>query len=477
MCKNTIKVISFILIVIFCSGFFIKAFHFKYGDGIYPLDVFYKQKEDSIDVMCFGSSHIFENVNTGVLWDEYGIASFNLCGSVQPLWNTYYYMKEALKTQTPKVMIVDVYRALEDREYADQSRIIKNNYGLKFSGDKINSIKVSAPKEEWVDYFLEYPTYHSRYNELTREDFVGSLGLKDFENWKGFGLNTMTTPFTAPENISTSEIGSISPKTEEYLQKIIDLSKEKSVPLLLIKTPYYTNIDDEKIYNRVQEIADSKDIPFIDFNMIYEQIGLNFSTDFADGDHLNHKGNVKFSDYLGKYLKGNYNIPDRRNDEAYVSYDIIAQNVRQRLYNQKLVETNDIGTYIDLTQNHGYLVVFSVVGEFRNSQNYADVKEKLLEIGINIDEAESDAVWIKENNEIIYNSVNQQNFIWHRDLGDDNRLMVKKDIVFQVNFNNATFSSVENGLNIMVYDKVSGELVESIGFENISDMIQYIKKS
>lgn len=139
----------FILLVIQ----FHKIFSFKYGDGIYGLTTFYKQDENSIDLLCFGSSHIFENVNTGILWNEYGIAAFDLCGSIQPLWNTYYYMKEALKTQAPKIMILDLYSAVLDDEYSDSSRIIKNNYGLKLSADKINSVKISAPQDMWTDYF------------------------------------------------------------------------------------------------------------------------------------------------------------------------------------------------------------------------------------------------------------------------------------------------------------------------------------
>ena len=79
------------------------------------------------------------------------------------MWNTYYYMEEALKTQTPELIVLETYRALENREYVDDSRIIKNNYGLKLSENKIKSVKISSPQNNWPDYLLEYPTYHGRY--------------------------------------------------------------------------------------------------------------------------------------------------------------------------------------------------------------------------------------------------------------------------------------------------------------------------
>ena len=57
-----------------------RVFKMKYGDGIYSLTKFYEQKKDSVDVLVLGSSHAFENINTGTLWDEYGMASYVLGG-------------------------------------------------------------------------------------------------------------------------------------------------------------------------------------------------------------------------------------------------------------------------------------------------------------------------------------------------------------------------------------------------------------
>lgn len=91
----------------------------------------------------------------------------------------------------------DVYLATFTDEYSDYSRIIKNNFDLKFSLDKLNSIKVSAPKEDWRAMFLEIPTYHSRYKELSSRDFEFITGKE--------------TPYANGYYKATDE-GSISPK-------------------------------------------------------------------------------------------------------------------------------------------------------------------------------------------------------------------------------------------------------------------------
>ena len=139
------------------------VFSFKYGDGIYGMEKFYEQEEGTVDVLILGPSLAFADINTATLWSEYGISAFHLGGSIQPMWNTYYYMKEALKYQRPKVMILEASVPNMMRDYSAQSRIIKNTYGMKWSKDKLEAIRVSAPREQWNEYLFEHLQYHSRY--------------------------------------------------------------------------------------------------------------------------------------------------------------------------------------------------------------------------------------------------------------------------------------------------------------------------
>ena len=36
---------------------------------------------------------------------------------------------------------------------------------------------------------------------------------------------------------------------------------------------------------------------------------------------MNHSGITKYTDYIGKYLDENYELPDRRDDPAYEKYN------------------------------------------------------------------------------------------------------------------------------------------------------------
>ena len=173
MKKSALRIISFLLILVICLGYLNSVFKVKFGDGIYSLKKFYEQDKNSVDVLILGSSHAFENYNTGTLWDEHGIASFILAGSAQPIWNTYFYMKEALKTQTPDLIVFEAYNTAFSPDYIDDDKtIIKNNFGLHWSPDKVDSIKASSKRERWNEFFLEYTQYHNRYKDINSGDIM-----------------------------------------------------------------------------------------------------------------------------------------------------------------------------------------------------------------------------------------------------------------------------------------------------------------
>ena len=133
------------------------------------------------------------------MWDEYGIAAYDLGGTIQPLWNTYFYMKEALKTQTPKLIVLDCYTATLTEEYQEESGMIKNTFGMKFSKNKIDAICASAEKSSDTAAALNAemkPATQSTI-EANRQvyDFLNFEDTSEFENAeRGF--------ITAPDTLN-----------------------------------------------------------------------------------------------------------------------------------------------------------------------------------------------------------------------------------------------------------------------------------
>lgn len=303
-------------LVIFAGLFYLvdQTLKFKYADGILTIEDMYHYPDNSMDVLLVGSSHVGVNVDTIQLNKEYGIASYNLWGSIQPPWNSYFYLKEALKTQKPKVVVLENFVFAQDYEYSDYSRVLKHTLGMKWSRDKWDAIMVSAEEELRMDVLLGFSTYHSRYTDLSDKDFnhyAWDYELQDITNNNG----TNIIPLEPADVGGVTDLAPLNPKIEEYLYKIIDLCQANDIPLFMMTTPYCIDESEQERFNTINEIAEKNDIPYINFNLCYEDYDIDYATDFVDNSgHLNEDGVEKFTNIIGTYLKENYELPERFND-------------------------------------------------------------------------------------------------------------------------------------------------------------------
>lgn len=469
MRKSALRIVCFISILTMVLFYTNKVFKIKYGDGIYDLTKFYELEDETVDVLFLGSSHAFEDFNTGTLWNEYGMASYILGGSMQPMWNTYFYLKEALKTQKPELIVLEGFCTTYESEFIDDSRIIKNNYGLRWSRDKINSIQISAPEERWNEFLLEYVQYHTRYSELGAADFLKNQGNRQYDDWKGLGCNMTTKPLTCVDVSGITQSMPLYEKTEEYYRKTLDLAQEKGIPIVVVISPYagITEEQQQKL-NSADNIAVEYDVPFVNCNLITDEIGIDYSTDAADGDHLNYKGNQKYSSYMGAYLKAHFEISDHRGDHQYDTWQRNADYLEQAIADQILRETYDINIICEQIQNLNYRLILSVDGYCSTAdENLSSFFEK-----IGIERNGLCGIWVKENNVIIDNVwysgmesatkyINDplHDFCMKRSVNDsgqyDNIIIV----------DNEQYHKVNNGVNVLVFDKKTETVADMFGID------------
>lgn len=482
MRKSIVKIICFMLLLAGLLARYTQVYSFKYVDGIAGIQSFYRQDGPINDVIFVGNSNVFEDINTGVLWDEYGIASFDLAGSVQPVWNSYYYIQEALKTQTPRLIVLEVMGALQSAEYIDASRIIKNTYGMRWSPDKAKAVKVSSPREEWNNYLWEIPTYHMRYYELGPEDYRADRDIPNWGTggiWKGFLINTDTVACEKPEGFQTDETAEIHAKAEQYLREICRLCQAHGVELLFIKSPGVTSRSATMKYNRAAEIGAEYGVPFVNFNFFYDEIGLDFSTDLGDPSHLNYRGNVKYTRYLAEYIKARYDIPDRRGEAGYESYDAIALDCAARARNAQICDTAELRAYLDAVRKEQYVTVCSLRGDFKNFENYAEVKTLLASAGVDLDASGSAAVWVLQGGEILFSSAAGGADSWHTELAPHRNLQAGLTAggAPSVIYNRAEQTVVEEGVSLTVYDTVTESLVDTAGFPAADGALLYERQT
>ena len=294
----------------------------KYDYGMCGMLNLYRQPQNSVDVLVLGTSLAYAGVNTNVLWDEYGIAAYNLCSAEQPFWISYYYLEEALKTQSPSLILLDAKPAVYNRDYSKEGRTILSTSGILSPLTRLNAIRACVGDEALWEFALVLPKLHDRYDEVVAGDFIlppdnGGRG----GSWKGYIEQDEHEKHVRPSLVWVETRRSINARQEQYFRMILALAQTHGIPVMLagFPTPDYAN--DHMYYNTLWSIAAEYGVSGVNYNDPDLRYGLRYSTDFADWQHLNVKGSVTFSRKLGEDLTAMYALEDRRGDSAYASYD------------------------------------------------------------------------------------------------------------------------------------------------------------
>lgn len=310
-----------LFLVLFGAVFYVvdKTLQFKYDDGVTPMEDFYSYPEDSIDVLLLGSSHLGVNIDTTLLCSQYGIASYKLWGSTQPIWNAYYDLAEALKTQHPKVVVLEALGLSHDTEYYEYANAVKNTLGMRWSKNKLDAILASYQPDERNNAFFPLSQYHSRYAELIEKDFSyyfwdAPHSEHNTKNWNA--VCPMGEPSTTQATLPLGE------KQLTYLKKILYLCNKQDIPLVVLTAPYTIPEDERARLNTANAFLTEAGVAQLDCLTNYKAYGFDFSTDFGDtAGHLNSTGCAKLTAILGEYLTTHYDLPDRTGDPLF-AYDL-----------------------------------------------------------------------------------------------------------------------------------------------------------
>ena len=476
MKKSVFRIVGFIVLlsVVLCRVN--NIFSFKYSDGISTLSHFYDLEKNSVDVLVLGSSHSFVNFNNGTLYEEYGIASYDLGGSLQPMWNSYYDLKEALKTQTPELIVLEGYGTTYDFEYSDDSRVIKNTYGMKWSLNKLEDIMVSSEPDRKLEFILDYSQYHNRYSSLEKGDFMDDYGSQNMNyNWYGDAWKgqVLLNSANSQEFMDVSSVDyetELLPKTEKYYRKTIELAQENNIPIIVVVAPYGLSEYEQSKYNKAEEIADEYGVDFLNCNLCLDDIGLNLNTDYMDNSHMTAIGTKVFSEYIGAYLKENFEISDRRGDEKYSSWQDYADYVNRYIADSEILSTYSVDQLLSFLNSSNYWVMISVDGNCNASDPC--IQAFLNNIGIYTD---VNGIWLKQNGSVIWGEGVESRSQYIRTEYKDfcvrhNSETGSNEIIID----NSQIKKVENGFIIVVYDPDLNIIIDVIGI-NIDDEYSFVR--
>lgn len=450
--KKAVKIIVFciIFVILFSEVYRILSWKDTAGDYYSSMDSFYQLEENTVDVLFLGSSHCYCSINNALLWDNYGISSFSLAISGQDLASTYYCFKEALKTQKPKVVCVEVYGVLYGG-YGVVGNLYRNTLPFKTSWNSYQAVN-SMVEEDELSYFLKWPIVHTRYRELRAEDFNKELPI-----YLGYHAEFQTQHVGELVPYSGDEVLPIDEELEGWINKIIELAEETDTEICFFMAPSTATSEEQKKYKYVEKMAIEREMPFLNFIELESQLGLDPAKDFIDGMHTNYYGAEKVTSYMGDFLWSHYELTDHYGDERYAVWEENSLVRAHEVVNHTLQGTNQLSDYLkQILSLSEYTVVFAVNGDVD--------AEYLKSLGMADDISQQGGIAIIENSETKYMNTAIESAKSYDLGGSDLRVLSSKgqrSIV--VDFRECC--KVQNGVNIVVYDKKLEAIADVVGFD------------
>lgn len=325
---------------------------------------FYEMEEDTVDVLFLGSSHAATSFIPQELYDNYGIASYNLGCEMQNMVTSYFWLKEALRYQQPKVVFLDCFLLFEyDKSEplnSAESCTRKALDYMRWSPVKFEAVKTICEldaRQSLFSYYFPNIRYHTRWTRLSENDFMFSDMGRHYE-LKGY---TPLSAYVETDNYSPFKIGisedeaDIVPLMGDYLDRIAALCEQNGITLILTKT--VTTMEDETKYNVIQKYADERNLLFLDFNVnnLYEEIDYCFLTDNNDVSHANLWGAKKVTNYIGELLVNQFGMAAK--------YDLQWETTKSYYEGTqrdcRLIHTTDIDEYLTMLRDSRYSIFIS----------------------------------------------------------------------------------------------------------------------
>lgn len=297
----------------------------------------YYREAGNHDVIFLGDCEVYANYSPMELYRDYGITAYIRGTPQQLVWMSHYIAEETFRQETPRVLVFNV-NAMRYSEPVSEAYNRLTIDKMRWSASKTGIILASMTEEEqFLSYVFPILRYHSRFDQLTQEDFTYLFQVKN-NTFNGFQLHTEVEPAGAlpvKRVLADYRFGDI---CYEYLDKLRVLCEENGTKLILVKAPSLYPYWYEEYDAQIREYAKKHGLSYYNFAEQIDEIGLDFAADTYDGGyHLNLSGANKLSRYFGEILVEEHGLSDQRQnpniaavyDKKLQEYDrIIAESMR-----------------------------------------------------------------------------------------------------------------------------------------------------
>lgn len=310
MKRFLIKVLLYslgIYLVNLVLGWGLKSLGPKYSEAAYgqvKWENFRSLSPQSLDIFFLGSSHFLSGIDPAIVDSVSGKNSYNMARVGLNAASAYVLLNEVLTTQSPKVVVLDIFY----RTFTATG----SGHLYDFGYSTLDGNKVAFARENFNFYEqtrLFFPTYVYKTHFPALRPLLGLKAKKD--NWeelhfKGYIRHNSTISEAAlvqnefinytfrPEEITEENL--------EYLDKIVQLCKERDIQLVWVTTPLpdaclKSMVNRQAIDDYFEGLANRYRIPYINYNNegLRQKIAFDDRLDYSDDDHVNYLGAEKMS--------------------------------------------------------------------------------------------------------------------------------------------------------------------------------------
>ena len=433
-------------------------------DTTRKVEGFYAEEKNSLDFVFVGSSQMFTSVVPAVLWEEYGITSYDFGANEQPMYLSYYYIKEALKYQNPKAIVLEVSYC-NAPEYTHEGVHHINLDDLRMSPVKLEAIFDIIPAGERWPYIFELAKYHDTWTTLDKTS-LEYITADKHNPYKGY---TPSLDGFADGGKFNEDIAKVTEKAEladlsvKYMEKIIALCEEENVDLLFLKTPN-DHIQHQPDYNAVADIAAAHDIPYLDLNRQMKGQLHN---------HVFHAETI--TKRIGQWLTELYEVEDKRENPAFVRWHEDADYYYRYAHQLRLNEVETFEEYISELIGKDYVVCIAVnqdAGAYLSEEAVSLMQQLGCQWDVSAAGGKS-YLAVLENGIIHAEACSDEVAAYENRLYEHTIFMVSQGAQAGCNasiqFDGKEYAPNEKGFNVVVYDPKLDMILSSRSFEILGE--------
>jgi hypothetical protein len=310
---------------------------------------FYGEEKKSLDMVYIGGSACFVYWAPLKAWEDKGIASYSFAADTIQAELYSYLVKETLKYQDPKVIVIDA-RAFQYRD-VDQppTEVAYRNIltGTPLSLNKLLFVEGNVKKylkEDPLSYYFDLIKYHGASGHNSISEALSMMTNNFHHELKGFFFIPSVVKMQK-YNFETNVETPVSTETTKILDDLLAYLKTTRHKILFIVSPYLETKEHKENFNFVERKVVAAGFDFLDANEYYNEMNLNFDTDFYNNSHVNIFGSEKYTAFLENYLIEKYKLPNRKSNIDYAKkWDVLLDNWHSRVNATKDVINSLIGS-------------------------------------------------------------------------------------------------------------------------------------